>query len=209
MWFSRLFAPAALVWLAAACQSVHCSVVSSNLRANLSESNLGWAGPTGNIGEIFEFEPTGAHTLNTPAIDSSGNLYISFSSVSVYGVNGDTGMILWQYSSAFWGSFGNPVITSYGVVMIGNQKGVLALYTSTGNVAWSYEDGATTLFPTTVLTFPTSGSASDLLTPSAFFTGRGSDTSGSLVCYDGQVGACDCCVLIGNCCSACSAQVTA
>ena len=157
MWFSRLFAPAALVLLTAFAQLVQCSAVASNLRANVSESGLGWAGPTGNIGEIFEFEPTGAHTLNTPAIDSSGNLYISFSSVSVYGVNGDTGAILWQYSSSFWGSFGNPVVTSYGVVMIGNQKGVLALYTSTGSVAWSYEDGTTTYLPTKVLTFPTSG----------------------------------------------------
>ncbi len=88
--------------------------------------------------------PPGGNIFYTPVVDSSGNFYLVFATATVYGVSGASGALLWQYNNAFWGSFGVPVLTSYGVLLLGNQKGVLALFTQTGKRAWSFEDGSTT-----------------------------------------------------------------
>lgn len=179
MQVSALVAIAALFWFAGIVESVTGFKQSAQLCANLTGSAPLWSGPTGNIGELFEIEPSGGNIFYTPVVDVSGNFYLVFSSAIVHGVNGATGALLWQYNNAFWGSFGAPILTSYGVLLVGNQKGVLALYTQTGKRAWSFEDGSTT-DTTPIQTYDP--------TNSVFIT-RGTSSAGTLTAYNGVVGS--------------------
>ena len=144
-----------------------------------------FSGPMPPVGRAFRFAPSTPQSLNSPAADTLGNVYVTQTSGNVYSINGATGLLNWEFNNADGAALSSPIITSYGVILIGTTKGVLAVLI-TGRQAWKYTDGQTTYVPSTVI--PDIQSSAQW--PDAvFIAGRGTSQGGALVAVNGLSGA--------------------
>ena len=169
--------------LAAACAAEPLTESVDYKRALKSLLQWPFNGPTGPVSRLFRLPATGAQSMNTPAVDAAGNIYVTETVGNVYCLNGATGGLVWQYHHTDGSTLGSPVVATYGALFIGTTKGVLAIYYATGEWAWAYGDGTATFLPSTVIVDPDIDSSN-----SVFVAGRGNSRTGILTSINGGNG---------------------
>ena len=73
-------------------------------------------------------------------MDANGNLYVTLSFGWAYCYDGQNGNVLWSYHNNDGSGLGEPVVAAYAFTFIPTTRGVVAINSATGGVAWTWSD---------------------------------------------------------------------